>query len=242
VILGLRIALKKNLKNLSVLLIVFCYFQQGFAATERDFQTWFNVTATGNFNKESKAFSRFKYWLEGQDRIGDNSSRSSQEMLRPGLGYSLTENTSLWLGYGWIHTGAPFTTTPFAENRIWQQLLWTKSYNYWTFLSRTRLEQRFLGNNHKVAYRARQLAKIVVPLKIDSNFSFVSTDELFWHKNNFIGRNSRGFDQNRFFIGFGYQLYPKVTIEIGYMNQYIRRVGVPNFCSNILAANLLINL
>lgn len=234
--------MNKNRQYFAALLILFYASQQGFAATERDFQTWFNVTAIGNFAKESKAYSRFKYWLEGQDRIGDISSRSSQEMLRSGLGYSLTANTSLWLGYGWIHTGAPFTSTPFAENRMWQQLLWTKSYEYLTLLSRTRLEQRFLANNPKVAYRARQLAKITVPLKISSNFSFVSYDELFWHTNNFVGRNSKGFDQNRVFIGLGYQLYPAVTAEIGYMNQFIRRVGVPNFCSDILAVNIIINL
>ncbi len=234
--------MKQNLKYLSVVLLIFCYCQQGFATTKRDFQTWFNLTTTGNFNKESKAFSRFKYWLEGQERIGDNSSRSSQEMLRTGLGYSLTDNTSLWLGYGWIHTSAPFTSTPFSENRIWQQLLWTKTNDFLTFTSRTRLEQRFLENNLKIAYRARQLAKLIVPLKMISKVSFVSTEELFWHQNNFAGRNTKGFDQNRFFIGLGYQLYPKTTTEIGYMNQYIRRVGNPNFCSNILAVNLIINL
>ncbi len=216
-------------------------FQPGLAATEYDFQTWLNLTATGNINKESRQEKHFKYWLEGIDRFGEDSSRLSQAMVRLGLGYSLSKNTSLWLGHAWIHTGAPFTTTPFAENRIWEQLLWTKPFQYLTFSSRTRLEQRFLETSHKVAYRARQLIKIVVPLREGSNLSFVSSDELFWHKNNF-SRNSKGFDQNRYFIGMGYKFNSKITTEIGYMNQYIRRVAVPNFCSNILAINFILNL
>lgn len=88
----------------------------------------------------------------------------------------------------------------------------------------------------------QQLLKISIPLNIGAKISFVSSDELFVHKNNFVGKNSRGFDQNLFFIGIGYQANTKVTTEIGYMNQYIRRFGVPNFLANILSVSFFLSI
>ena len=183
---------------------------EGRCATQRDFQTWLNLLVTGNFSKESKAFKRFKYWLEGQERLGDDSSRLSQTISRTALGYDLTKKASLWVGYAWIKTGLPFTTKPFIENRSWEQFLWTNKTKRWTFSSRTRMEQRFT-KNRKVAYRARQQIKLSIPFKNHPKLSFVSSEELFWHKNNYIGKNGKGFDQNRFFIGLGYKVNSKIT-------------------------------
>ncbi len=211
-------------------------------ALERDFQSWFNITAIGKTHSKDKILGRVQYWLEGQQRLGDDSSRFSQILLRPGLGYALTENLSIWLGYAWIYTGKPNTPNPFEEDRIWQQLLWIKTYRSLTLMSRTRTEQRFLENNPKTAYRFRELIKISVPLKHYPEFSFVTSDELFLHKNNFVGTNSRGFDQNRYFIGLGYKISPIATTELGYMNQYIRRFGVPDFLANIVSINFYLSL
>lgn len=224
-----------------VFLMLGVYVLSSQAATQHDFQSWLNLTATGNVPQRDKTPSRIKYWLEGQERVGDDSSRFTQTLLRPGLGYALTANLSLWVGYAWIHTGKPLTNNPFSEDRIWQQLLWTKTTPRFTLTSRTRMEQRFLENNPKTAYRARQLVKVSIPLPY-AKYSFVSSDEVFIHKNNFVGRNSSGFDQNRFFIGIAYRFNPKLTTEFGYMNQYIRRFGVPNFLTNIASINFFLSL
>lgn len=229
-------------QRLYLVFFVICSWQNsGYCAEVRDFQTWTNITALGSFNKNDERIAPFSYWLETQQRVGDNASRLSQLLLRPGLGYALTTNTSLWLGYAWVYTSRPFTKRPFEENRIWQQLLWIKQGQHLNLMSRTRMEQRFLENQSRVAYRARQLVKIAIPFERAPKFSVISSDELFWHKNNFVGRNSRGFDQNRFFIGIGYKVTSVATFEMGYMNQYIRRVGVPNFLTNILSINCFLN-
>lgn len=222
--------------------ILFLFSCDALANTLIDTQSWLNVTAIGNFYKTNKSPSRYKYWLEGQERVGDDISESTQSLLRSGIGYSLTENWSLWAGYAWVRTGYPLANTPFEENRIWEQLLWMKSYTNFTLTSRTRMEQRFLETSHKTAYRARQLFKVAIPLKSYSKLSVVSSDEVFIHKNNFIGTASKGFDQNRFFIGLGYRFNSKINTEIGYMNQYIRRVGIPNFQANIAAINCYLSL
>ncbi|KTD24193.1 hypothetical protein Lmac_3066 [Legionella maceachernii] len=228
-----------------ILMLLGSWLLNGECATQRDFQVWPNLTAIGRFShSDNTAFGRLRCWLEGQERIGDDSKRLTQTLLRPGLGYAVTPSLSLWLGYAWIHTNRPLTSSPFNENRIWQQLLWIKTTPHFTFTSRTRMEQRFFQNdpnNNKVAYRARQLMKIAIPLKYNSRLSAVGSDEVFWHKNNYIGRNGRGFDQNRLFVGLGYKINSNATTEIGYMNQYIRRYGVPNFLSNIVSINFFLN-
>lgn len=233
-----------QLNNCSCLLyslIIFSvstYSVQGNCTTQRDFQTWSNLTVTGNFNREKS--SKFNYWLEVQERVGNNSARFSQTLLRTGLGYNWIPKLSIWVGYTYVYTSIPFTSKPFSEDRAWEQLLYIKKTAYSTLTSRLRIEQRFVVNN-KIAYRARQLLKLSKPIKPYSNFSLVGSDELFWHKNNFVGKNAQGFDQNRFFMGIGYKVNSNITTELGYMNQYIRRFGAPNFLNNVFAMNFYIN-
>lgn len=211
------------------------------ADTYDDFQSWFNLTATGHFRQANQDKSRWLYWLEGQQRNGEDSSRLSQTLFRTGLGYSLTERTSLWFGYAWIHTGVPFTDDPFTENRIWQQLLWVNANAYRTLSNRIRTEQRFENRKGKPSYRIREMLKLTVPFADYPLWYFASSDEVFWHDNNFIGAEWTGIDQNRFFIGLGYKFSANTAMEIGYMNQYIRRIDVPNFLSNIASINLYLN-
>jgi hypothetical protein len=205
-----------------------------------DGQNWWNITAVGAIHRQNELIP-FKYWLEGQERFGDYNRRSSQRFVRPGLGYTLNETTSIWLGYAWIYTGIPLTTTPFTEQRIWQQLLWVKRYPQLTLSSRTRLEQRFLDNNPKTAWRLREMIKMVSPLANYPKLSVIGSDEVFWHQNNFVGQNNKGLDQNRFFAGLGYKVNSSVTIESGYLNQFIHRRGADNFLAQAISTTLSLN-
>lgn len=210
-------------------------------ATYHDVQTWTNLTSVGTLCSKGATVNCLKLWLEGQARFGDDITRLSQSMARVGLGYQITQNTSLWFGYAWIDTGWPLTQNPFIEDRIWQQLLWIKPYKYARVTNRIRTEQRFAPHFAKTAYRIREMLKMIAPLPLHEKWSLVSSDEIFWHKNNFIGNEGQGFDQNRFFLGVGYNFTPTIITEIGYMNQYIHRIGVPNFQAHIASLNLYIN-
>lgn len=217
--------------------LFFAPFSLIWGAELNDAQSWWNLTATGAIPKiglESKA----QYWLEGQQRFGDYSSRLTQSLFRPGLGYSLNQSISLWLGYAWIYTDIPFARIPFSERRLWQQVLWVKKRHNVTLSSRTRLEQRFLDNNPITSWRVREMLKIVAPIPNKSKLSIVSSNELFWLTNNLLGQNNKGFDQNRFFIGWGYKYNSKIHTEIGYLNQFIHRRAA----SNLLAHNLYTTL
>ena len=213
------------------------------AKTVEDFQTWGNITATGDLGFLSPSLKKFKYWMEGQGRFGDDTSRFSQGIIRPGLGYAINDNWSVWLGYAWVPTQQPFTKTNFDENRIWQQLLYTRKFSNVSFTSRSRIEQRFVPLGQDVGWRFRQLLKASVPFPFADSFSFVISDEYFVNVNqtDWNGNMDDGFNQNRAFAGIGYNFNKNIKTEIGYMNQYIRNPTSPDRMDNNLSVNLYLN-
>ncbi|MCB1936996.1 MAG: DUF2490 domain-containing protein [Nitrosomonas sp.] len=213
-----------------------------------DFQFWGNITATGSFDAINP---KLKWWMEGQGRFGNDSSRFSQGIIRPGIGYALTENTSVWLGYAWIPTSRPFAANKaFNENRIWQQLLWSKRYSFGSITSRTRLEQRFFDFHRSGStadghgHRFRQFLKLTVPMpSVSPNLSFVVLDEIFINMNNVDTGARAGFNQNRAFGGFAWRFNKFTVGEIGYLHQYFNRPASPrpDQQQHILAVNLFLN-
>ncbi len=131
------------------MIFILCYTHSLKADSKEDFQTWGNITATGSLDVFDPNLSKYRYWLEGQGRFGNDTSQVSQGMLRTGLGYAISETLTMWLGYAFIPTEEPFVREPFDEHRIWQQLLWNHTFSFGTFSSRSRLEERFMqiGND-----------------------------------------------------------------------------------------------
>ena len=48
-----------------------------------DFQTWTNITANGSFGLLDPRLTKYRFWLEGQGRFGNDSTTLSQGMVRP---------------------------------------------------------------------------------------------------------------------------------------------------------------
>ncbi len=241
---------KLNILIASTILGLMLSGQVAAEKTVQDFQTWGMVLGTGNFsalNPDNPNLSRFKWWLEGQGRFGDDSSRFSQGIIRPGIGYAVNDETTIWVGYAWVPTDKPFAlNNSFNENRIWQQLLWTKPYSFGTIMARSRTEQRFfdIPGSSEVAYRFRQFFKWSIPMPfISPKTYFILQDEVFVNLNDTEVGLKAGFNQNRFFTGFGYKLNKIATGEIGYMNQYFNRPVSPrpDQMSHILGVNLFLN-
>ncbi|MGX2038645.1 DUF2490 domain-containing protein [Methylocaldum sp. MU1018] len=211
------------------------------AESLEDFQTWGNITAVGGFGFVDPKLKNVRYWLEGQGRFGEETTRLSQSMVRPALGYALNDRASVWLGYAWIFTDRPFTRRRFDENRIWQQLLWTQPTAFGSFSSRTRFEQRFIETGSDTGWRFRQLVKLSVPLSFAPDFSLVGWEEVFVNINKTDWGADDGLDQNRVFVGLGYNFDKHIKTEIGYMNQYIRRAEAADRISHVLSVSLLLN-
>lgn len=209
------------------------------ALTHYDFQSWNRMLITGPLAPN------FKFWFEAQGRFGDDVSRLSQAIIRPAVGYKLSNNSSLWLGYAWITTQQPFAPIVIDENRIWQQWIWTPSIGDITVLTRTRLEQRFIERVSPTLWRIRQLLGIKFDLPSNSKFFIDANDEFFMHLNKLFSNRSglpTYFDQNRFFIGLGVKASPSVELTIGYLNQHINRRLRANYTGDYLAMNLSIRL
>ena len=220
-------------------------------ALDQDFQVWGNITAQGNFgalNPNNPELKRFKWWAEGQGRFGNDASQFTQSLIRPGLGYAITDKIAAWIGYAWAPTAEPLATRPFDEHRIWQQVTWADSFSFGRLSARARFEQRFFDNMvpdpgpNDVAHRFRQLVKLAVPMpSISPNLSFVVQDEIFVNMTTpHQGWITSGYDQNRFFTGLAYKINPIATAEIGYMNQHINRPY--NLRADQMMHNLVVNL
>jgi hypothetical protein len=207
-----------------------------------DAGVWGYVIAQGSFGLIDPQWQRFLWSMEATGRYRDGGKELNQSILRPALGYALSDKLSAWLGYAW-NAFYPAVGNAVDENRIWQQLLWSDQTALGRFTSRSRLEQRFIetaGGN--VSWRFRQMFKLSFPLKY--SFSLVGWDEVFAGLDDPDGKAPfgavKGFDQNRAFFGFGYDFDKHVRAEVGYMNQYLSREPLDQL-NNIAAFTLFLN-
>lgn len=192
--------------------------------TVDDFGAWFSINTSGKWNPNDPE-SRLRWWFDGHLRYLDDSDGFNQSIFRPGIGYQLTPNTNVWVGYAWINELPASGNPVFDENRIWQQLLWSKKVGRQKLFSRSRLEQRFVETGDDTGWRFRQFIKSDRPLFEGSQVSLVAWDEAFIDLNETDFGQQGTFSQNRLFLGvgrkFGGAASPK--LEIGYLNQFLRR-------------------
>lgn len=183
------------------------------AATD-DLAAWGAATATISAN------DKLVVWLEAQGRFSDDASRLGQLLLRPGLGYRLSPNETVFLGYAHVTTrpaGRAMTT----EHRIWQQLSFRAAGDGkgLTLTGRSRFEQRFLEGSDDMGLRFRQLLRLTAPL--DGGVRAVAWNETFLALNDTNWGARDGLDRMRNFAGIAIAARKGVSIEPGYMNEYI---------------------
>ncbi len=209
-----------------------------------DFHSWAAIEMTGGM---SRINPNLKYKLFAQGRFGDNSTRFTQALIRPGIGYAINDKVTVWLGYDWVPTSRPLALKrPFNDHRVWQQLSLRDNYSFGTVISRTRLEQRFfdIPGSSDVAYRYRQMFKLSTPMpSVSPRFSFVVWNEIFIDLNSMDTGIRSGLNQNWGFAGIGYRLNKKTSVEMGYLNQFINRPQSPrpDQMNHVLAVTMFVN-
>jgi len=215
--------------------------------TKSDFRLWTPVYLTVSLP------SKFLAYMEVNPRIGDDVTDIDQLLLRPALGYQLTENLSIWQGYAWVGNFNQRHTPPqspfFDENRIFQQVNYTQKFSSFKFLSRTRLEERWIEHADGTALRFRQMLKVTYPLPIAPDWALVGYDEIFVNLNTVGAPTGKGpgagIDQNRFFVGINRTFTPYLNVDIGYQNQMLNSRLLPgnaNLINHILMLQFYINL
>jgi len=209
------------------------------AEVAEDFRIWGNVTARGNFGFVDPNLKRWRWWMEVQPRTRESGSEMDQLLIRPGVGYALSDHSTVWIGYGHI-TNYPVVGDTIQENRIWQQYMWSGPTPLGAFTSRTRFEQRWQENGDDTGGRFRQFFKFNWPFSFHPAASFVTWDEMFVHLNTTDWGAKQGFDQNRGFVGIGYRFNPIVLTEVGYMNQYINKASIDSI-NHVLSLSLFLD-
>ena len=234
-----RAAFAAVLRYLCCGMVAFWPAQAAVADLLEDSQTWANITAVGHAGATG---SPWRYWLEAQARFDDDSSRFGLGILRPGVGYALTPTTTAWLGYGYFSADPPGPVDNLEEHRIWQQLSWNapQALAGMKVSSRSRLEQRAHESGNEVAWRARQLFKVIRPLGAGP-WSLVALDEVFFNLNGTRWGVADGFDQNRAFAGLGFAINAQARAEVGYLNQFIARDGAADRMQHVTSLNLLLS-
>lgn len=210
-----------------------------YAATADNQNLWLNYVGDHPFSG-----SPWGIHLEVQNRLSDWGEDWQQLLVRPGINYEITRNLSLSAGYGFVRT-FPYGEMPvahrFDEHRAWEQLLYKQEAFGLKWTHRLRLEQRWIEELQKVGsryqtenwrgeQRARYSLRTELPLTDDKRFYLPVWNEVFLN----FGPNITGnhFDQNRAFIGLGYQMTKHMRLETGFMEQSLHRRGGKNWEQN----------
>lgn len=167
---------------------------------------------------------KLRPYVEVQTRLGDQFSRVQHLLFRPAVLYALSDQTSVWLGYGWTPT-FNFNTTAFGdEQRFWQQFTHTFHLTERSSLTtRTRIEERILPSATGVGLRLRELIRYHLAFDDEKIWQLVIWDELFWQLNTVTSSVIAGYNQNRVLIGAYIQLSQNLYLEAGYLSIITRQ-------------------
>jgi hypothetical protein len=209
------------------------------AQSGQDRGAWFSVNTQGVVGDRCAHKPGLRWWFDGHLRYLDDSGGYNQSIIRPALGYALNPNTALWWGYAWINESPTSGAPAFNENRMWEQLTWSRECGLATLSTRSRLEQRFVETGDDAGWRFRQLVKLDRPLEFQPRLSVVAWDEAFFDLNSTDWGQQDSFSQNRIFVGLGWKCsgmnQPK--IEVGYLNQFLRRQNADDQSNHIASLN-----
>jgi len=180
-------------------------------------------------------------YMEVNPRFGDDVSELNQLLLRPAIGYNLTDNWSIWQGYAWIGNYQPTFTD---EHRVFQQLIYSRKFPSFKIFSRSRLEERIIDHADGTAVRARTLLRGDFPLPGASDWAIVVYDEIFVNLNTVGHGPEAGFDQNRFFLGMNRRFTDQVNMDLGYQMQAQNNSGsgIINQINHVILLQMWINL
>jgi len=183
---------------------------------------WVSYTGDNKLNKRMGIHS------EGQIRNFGIARTMNTFLVRVGLNVYIQPYAMATVGYGYFFSNPSSSNvvgSKMSENRIWQQLILRQKSRFIFMEHRYRLEQRFFHNltndtykeDHRLRYRFQTLFPLYSISPHLRHLFVVINDELMM---NFRSDPSKLFDRNRFFVGIGYQVSPKMNFQLGYQNQF----------------------
>ena len=232
------------MKKLFISLIFGTFVQLSAAQTTKQI-TPKNQLWTAYFN-QTRLSDKWGLWTDAHFRTTDDFVKEpSKFMVRAGLMYYLTDDFKLTNGYSFINhfpeEGHANVSMP--EHRIWHQLQLHTKYGKVRTMQWLRLEERWrrnIKNDNELAAgyrfdtRLRYNYLLNIPLSkkgiVPKTLAFTLSDEIFVNLGSKVLYNT--FDQNRFFVGFSYQIDIHSNLQFGYMNVY-QQLGAGNHYRDI---------
>lgn len=190
------------------------------AQVEHRGQVWWLAFTQGKLGPVARAY------FEAQPRVAFTPGRFDAVLLRGALGAEFAPGWSAWVGFGWIPGWSSDAADSIVtgEGRLYQQLQWIQTFGTLKLQVRARMEERLLSSVNGLLYRFRVMPRLMWTFHEATGLFLAVQDELFVNFNERLGSPPAGFDQNRAYVGLGWQATKALMLELGYLNQLVRRV------------------
>ena len=186
---------------------------------------------------------KWAYYGEYHLRKRDGFNEMGQIYLRIGATYSLAKYVDVTVGIANPYYWSPDQDNPNLDKvvpqfRTWEQTVFATPFDHIKLFHQIRLEQRFKrgyekGSEYKLTHRFRYKLTLYVPLNkpaFENHTLFLSAyNEIFIQAGKSVVFNY--FEDNRTFIGLGYNLFDHLQVQAGYMYSF-RHFGAPNVYEN----------
>ena len=220
-------------KNNSVvaLLVLMMIVRTGFGQ-EKQTQS-FDQVWLGYFN-QTRFSNKWGSWTDLHLRTKEDFfTNFFQSIVRVGLTYYLNDAAKITAGYAYVsnYPGDNHKNVTQPEHRPWQQIQWLTKYKKIKTVQGLRLEEKFrrkilnqsqLASGYNFNYKIRYNFLLQTPLLKKAfephGFAFIVNDDVHINFGKQVIYNY--FDQNRFFVGFGYQTNKSDQLQLGYMNLF----------------------
>ncbi len=199
--------------------------------------TWNVVSAKITFNE------RWNVMAEAQMRSQKVINDFNYYEYKAGVGYNFLKTLSALFAMGHYATFQPDGNfkKPYAndEFRIWEQFTLTNNIGRVKLEHRYRIEQRFTsfaGYRNRFRYRINA----IVPInnkEIKSKTWYAS-----FFNEVFVTNEGPYFEQNRIFLGAGYQFNNRVTVLAGLLNRFDQSLTYIPTWKNYFQTNLIISI
>ena len=210
----------KSIKNIFLLVLIAIFFAPKISnAQDSSLGNWLIYIGNKKLNDTWNIHNEVQY--RNYNAGGD----LEQLLLRTGLGYNVTKNSNILLGYGYIlsenYIGDTDDKVTVNEHRIFQQFTTKQNIGKVGLSHRYRFEQRFVEDDFKL--RLRYFLGVNIPLQYKED----GKNPLYLSMYNeiFLNTKSSVFDRNRVYGGIGYKFSKNLKLELGYMNQFFESSG-----------------
>ena len=183
-------------------------------------QTWFG------YINQSRFTDRSGLWADLHLRLTDHYvNKKTMVLTRVGYIFYLHEQVRFMAGYTYAHRYSEWGNGRVPEHRPWQQVQWIERKKGFDLVQAFRVEQRFRKavddrvdtDTYIFNWRFRYNISVTIPLRgktlvPKTPYLFISNEV-----NVNAGKSiiTNYFDQNRSFVGLGYQFSPSMHANLG---------------------------